>query len=156
MTDTCPKTKCNGVYLQHAVQPPAGRRRRLGHVCGDAEGVALVTDDGAAPVAEAAPGPAEGEDRPRGAAVVDLGAPDDQVLLPVLCGDAGAAGHRARQAGGPGAEGGRHAKEEAEDTAEERRRRPARDRDVQAARNILWALVHQYYGAPRPQYLCRQ
>jgi len=42
------------------------------------------------------------------------------------------------------------------ETADERRRRPARDRDVQAARNILWALVHQYYGAPRPQYLCRQ
>jgi hypothetical protein len=42
-------------------------------------------------------------------------------------------------------------------TAEERRRlRPARDRDVQASRNILWALVHQYYGAPRPEYLCRR
>ena len=41
-------------------------------------------------------------------------------------------------------------------TAGERRRRPARDRDVQASRNILWALVHQYYGAPRPEYLCRR
>jgi hypothetical protein len=41
-------------------------------------------------------------------------------------------------------------------TAEERRLRPARDRDVQASRNILWALVHQYYGAPRPEYMCRR
>lgn len=41
------------------------------------------------------------------------------------------------------------------ETAAERRRRPARDRDVQGARNILWATVHQHYGAPRPEYLCR-
>lgn len=41
-------------------------------------------------------------------------------------------------------------------TAVERRLRPARDRDVQASRNILWALVHQYYGAPRPEYMCRR
>ena len=29
-----------------------------------------------------------------------------------------------------------------------------RDRDMQAARNTLRLLQHQYYGAPRPQYLC--
>ena len=31
-----------------------------------------------------------------------------------------------------------------------------RDRDMQAARNTLRLPQHQYYGAPRPQYLCRQ
>lgn len=31
-----------------------------------------------------------------------------------------------------------------------------RDRDVQAARNMLWLTQHEYYGAPRPQYLCKQ
>jgi hypothetical protein len=30
-----------------------------------------------------------------------------------------------------------------------------RDRDVQAARNILWLLQHEYWGAERPPYLCR-
>lgn len=30
-----------------------------------------------------------------------------------------------------------------------------RDRDVQAARNILWLVQHQYFGAPRPEYMCR-
>jgi hypothetical protein len=31
-----------------------------------------------------------------------------------------------------------------------------RDRDVQASRNILWLAQHEYYGAPRPLYMCRQ
>jgi len=30
-----------------------------------------------------------------------------------------------------------------------------RDRDVQGARNILWATLHEYYGHERPQYLKR-
>ena len=30
-----------------------------------------------------------------------------------------------------------------------------RDRDVQAARNMLWLTQHEYYGAPRPCYMCR-
>ena len=30
-----------------------------------------------------------------------------------------------------------------------------RDRDVQAARNILWLLQYMYYGVERPEYLCR-
>ena len=30
-----------------------------------------------------------------------------------------------------------------------------RDRDVQAARNMPWLLQHEYYGAARPRYLCR-
>jgi hypothetical protein len=30
-----------------------------------------------------------------------------------------------------------------------------RDRDVQAARNILWLLQYMYYGADRPEYMCR-
>lgn len=30
-----------------------------------------------------------------------------------------------------------------------------RDRDVQAARNILWLTQHEYFGAERPQYMCR-
>ncbi len=30
-----------------------------------------------------------------------------------------------------------------------------RDRDVQAARNILWLTSSVYYGLPRPEYLCR-
>jgi hypothetical protein len=29
-----------------------------------------------------------------------------------------------------------------------------RDRDVQAARNILWLLFCKYFGVPRPEYLC--
>lgn len=31
-----------------------------------------------------------------------------------------------------------------------------RDRDVQAARNILWLTQHMYYGAPRPRYMCKE
>ena len=30
-----------------------------------------------------------------------------------------------------------------------------RDRDVQAARNILWLTIYKYYGLERPEYLCR-
>lgn len=30
-----------------------------------------------------------------------------------------------------------------------------RDRDVQASRNILWLTMAQYFGSPRPSYLCR-
>jgi hypothetical protein len=30
-----------------------------------------------------------------------------------------------------------------------------RDRDVQASRNILWLAAAEYYGLPRPEYLCR-
>ena len=30
-----------------------------------------------------------------------------------------------------------------------------RDRDVQASRNILWLAMAEYYGCPRPEYLCR-
>jgi hypothetical protein len=30
-----------------------------------------------------------------------------------------------------------------------------RDRDVQASRNILWLAMAEYYGTPRPAYLCR-
>ena len=30
-----------------------------------------------------------------------------------------------------------------------------RDRDVQASRNILWLAMAEYYGYPRPEYLCR-
>ena len=30
-----------------------------------------------------------------------------------------------------------------------------RDRDVQGSRNILWLTVAEYYGLPRPSYLCR-
>ena len=31
-----------------------------------------------------------------------------------------------------------------------------RDRDVQAARNILWLTQHEFFGCERPAYLCRQ
>lgn len=31
-----------------------------------------------------------------------------------------------------------------------------RDRDVQAARNMLWLTQHEYFGAPRPWYMCRE
>jgi hypothetical protein len=30
-----------------------------------------------------------------------------------------------------------------------------RDRDVQAARNILWLLQYMYYGVDRAEYMCR-
>ena len=31
-----------------------------------------------------------------------------------------------------------------------------RDRDVQGARNILWATQHEYYGQQRPEYMRRR
>ena len=33
--------------------------------------------------------------------------------------------------------------------------RSSRDRDVQAARNMLWITIHKFFEAPRPCYMCR-